>query len=303
MTATLVPFEEAVDDITVAGMRGGSGPPALLLHGTGGSWRNFRPWLDTLVPRCDAVIPDLPGFGRSPAPALAPSLAAWADLLHALAARLGVSPRLVVGLGLGASLALSYLERHRADLPELAALVLHTPPYYPGAFRPATRIALKIVTGPGVLDLIGAVFGERRAIDWYVGHFIEGPEISAQEAADLREDFRRASLPVLRGLLRDALRADFRPMLAQLPIPTLALISQRDPFVDASEVERLGILMPRATVVVQPDIAHGWTPEAIAEQNRQIGHFLDGALGTDPQRQSPSVADDTSPSMRPLGSA
>ena len=74
MGGGLEPFAETVHGAVVAGVRGGHGPTALLLHGTAGSWRNFRPWLPALQTRCLLVAPDVPGFGESPAPDLAPTL-------------------------------------------------------------------------------------------------------------------------------------------------------------------------------------------------------------------------------------
>lgn len=278
MTADLAPFAATVSGTVVRGMRGGRGPVALLLHGTAGSWRNFRPWLPTLLSRCHAVIPDLPGFGDSPVPSLKPRLATWAALLHALVAALGTPPRLLVGLGLGASLALAYLKDApaAAGATPLTGLVLHTPAFHPGAIRPAVRWGVRLATAPIILPIASGLVSRPGFRDWFVRHFTEGPGMAPDEARALREDVHRASVAVLGGLVRDMVGADFRPLLRTLPAPTLAIVSQRDPFVYAAEVERLPALMPRATVVVQPDLAHGWSPDAIAEQNRVLARFLDG---------------------------
>jgi pimeloyl-ACP methyl ester carboxylesterase len=45
--------------------RGGSGPPLVLVHGLGLSWRSWQPVLDALEDRHDVVAIDLPGFGES----------------------------------------------------------------------------------------------------------------------------------------------------------------------------------------------------------------------------------------------
>jgi pimeloyl-ACP methyl ester carboxylesterase len=107
-----------------------------------------------------------------------------------------------------------------------------------------------------------------------VRHVVQGPDVPAEDARLLGEDFRRASLPVLRGLARDVVRADFRPLLAGLPTPTLVLAGRHDRFVIPAAMERLTTLIPRAQVVLQ-DLGHGWTPEAIAEQQRLLAAFLD----------------------------
>jgi pimeloyl-ACP methyl ester carboxylesterase len=281
VTDDLAPFEARPHATLVRGMRGGAGPVALLLHGTAGSWRNFRPWLPALLPRVHVIAPDLPGFGESPAPPLRPRLRTWARLLHALVAELEAPPRVLVGLGLGASVALAYL-RVEASLPRgsapppLTHLVLHTPAYYPGAIRPAFRWGVQVLGAPPVFAAVRGLLGHPAFLDWFLRHVVEGPDVRPEDARLLREDFQRASLPVLRGLARGLARADFRPLLRVRATPTLVLVAANDPFVYAARVERLGTLMPRARVVVQRGLAHGWTADAIAEQNRLLAQFLDG---------------------------
>ena len=48
--------------------RTGEGEPLLLLHGTGGSRRHWRPVIDGLAARHDVIAVDLPGHGDSEAP-------------------------------------------------------------------------------------------------------------------------------------------------------------------------------------------------------------------------------------------
>ncbi len=275
MDAALVPFEARPAGVLVRGRRGGTGPTALLLHGTAGSWRNFRDWLPALLPRGHLVIPNLPGFGESPAPPLRPRLLTWARLVHALTAELRAPPRILVGLGLGASVAMAYLAvAGRAD-PPLTHLVLHTPPYYPGAIRPVFRHAARLLTTPPLFAVVRGLHAQPRFRDWYLRRLVEGPDVPAEAARLLREDFERTSLAVLRGLVRDQVRADFRRLLRGCRAPTLAIVAENDPFVYPAEVERLAALMPRATVVVQRHVGHGWTPEAVAEQNALLATFLD----------------------------
>jgi pimeloyl-ACP methyl ester carboxylesterase len=293
VSAGLAPFTTTPYGVTIRGMRGGAGPPALLLHGTAGSWRNFRPWLPALLPRADLVIPDLPGFGESPVPPLRPRLRTWARLLHGLVAELGAPRRILIGLGLGASVALAYLQvaadaarpsaardgpgtsRPAQPAAALTHLVLYAPAYYPGAIRPPVRRAVKLLAAAPVFAVARAVLGQPRFQAWYLDHVVQGPDVPAEDARLLREDFQRTSLPVLRGLARDVVHADFRPLLRACPIPTLAIVGDADPFVDAAAVERLTTLMPHATVAIQRHIGHGWTPDAVAEHHALLARFLD----------------------------
>jgi pimeloyl-ACP methyl ester carboxylesterase len=267
--------------VLVRGVRGGDGPPALLLHGTAGSWRNFRPWLPALLPRAHLIIPDLPGFGESPAPRLRPRLLAWARIVQALTAELQAPPRILVGLGMGASVALAYLRLLRATPPSeavsppaLTHLILYAPAYYPGAIQPPVRRAVRVLTSAPVFAVVRTVLEQPRFQAWYLDHVAQGHDVPPEDTLLLREDFQRASLPVLRGLACDMVRADFRALLHSYPTPTLALIGDHDPFVQSAAVERLPRLMPHATVLVQRGMGHGWTPAAVAQQNQALTAFL-----------------------------
>jgi pimeloyl-ACP methyl ester carboxylesterase len=223
------------------------------------------------------VIPDLPGFGESPAPAVRPRLRTWARLLHALMSELAQAPRILIGLGFGASVAMSYLEVASltgAVAPPLTHLVLHTPAYYPGAIRPAFRHGVRGLGSGPVFPLVRGILEHSRFRAWYLQHLVEGPDVAPEEAQVLREDFERASLSVLRGLARDIVRTDFRPLLRGVATPTLAIVAAEDQFVFPREVEKLAALMPHARVVVQPNIGHGWTADAVAEHHRLLAEFL-----------------------------
>ncbi|RMH22410.1 MAG: alpha/beta fold hydrolase, partial [Acidobacteria bacterium] len=63
----------------------GAGPPVLFLHGNPDSAELWRGVIDRLAGRCRCLAPDLPGFGRTPAPAdfdcSLPRLAAFVEEL------------------------------------------------------------------------------------------------------------------------------------------------------------------------------------------------------------------------------
>lgn len=47
-------------------IRRGQGPPLLLIHGLGGSWRSWWPVLGALAAEREVIAVDLPGFGETP---------------------------------------------------------------------------------------------------------------------------------------------------------------------------------------------------------------------------------------------
>jgi pimeloyl-ACP methyl ester carboxylesterase len=193
-------------------------------------------------------------------------------------ADLRTRPRIVVGLGMGATIAMAYLAAGCTELEAypLTHLVLHTPASHPAAVRPVFRLGIRLVASPLVFSVARRVLTTERFQRWYVHALVEGPDIRPEDARILREDFERANVSVLRGISLDMVSTDFRAVLRAQSTPTLLIVGENDPFVDPLEVQKLGALMPNAQVVVQSGLAHGWTSDAIANQRRWLAAFLDG---------------------------
>ncbi|WP_016698915.1 alpha/beta fold hydrolase [Actinoalloteichus spitiensis] len=119
----------------------GSGTPVLLLHGAGVSGWMWRPVLEHLGRDVTAIVPDLPGFGRTahrPYVSHQETVSELADLIRRTAPR-GVH---VVGFSLGAQLAI-LLASHHPDLVRGAVVVsAETTP----APMPGTTLALVSAT-------------------------------------------------------------------------------------------------------------------------------------------------------------
>jgi len=83
----------------------GSGPPALLLHGTGASTHSWRGVLPLLTRHFTVIAPDLPGHGFTATPPAARlSLDGMCWLIAQLIASLGVRPSLGIGHSAGAAI-------------------------------------------------------------------------------------------------------------------------------------------------------------------------------------------------------
>lgn len=94
--------------------REGSGEPLVLVHGLGSSWEIWEPVIPSLAERYDVVAVDLPGFGGSPAPDEAPSIATLTDGVEGLLDELGLGRARVVGNSMGGWVALELARRGRA---------------------------------------------------------------------------------------------------------------------------------------------------------------------------------------------
>lgn len=113
----------------------GSGPPLLLLHGTGAATHSFRDLLPILARDFHVLAPDLPGQGFSAMPhSSGLSLEGMAGLVGALCRSLGFEPALAAGHSAGAALLLGLSLRGQANPRAIVALN--------GALRPIEGVAL-----------------------------------------------------------------------------------------------------------------------------------------------------------------
>ncbi len=82
----------------------GTGPPLLLLHGTGASTHSYAGLLPRLSAHFTVIAPDLPGHAFSQAPKSALSMQGMARALGALLTEMKLSPAIGVGHSAGAAI-------------------------------------------------------------------------------------------------------------------------------------------------------------------------------------------------------
>jgi pimeloyl-ACP methyl ester carboxylesterase len=121
MTARAVHHTD--DAVEVAGLgvrylRGGGGPPAVVLHHSTGSpgWSGFH---DALAGGFDVVAPDMPGYGQSARPEWAREPRDLAILLNLWCDRMGLDRIVLVGFGMGGFVAAEMATMHQGRLSHL----------------------------------------------------------------------------------------------------------------------------------------------------------------------------------------
>lgn len=142
--------------------RMGSGPPLLLLHGTGASVHSWRSLMPLLAERHDVIALDLPRHAFTTGhDAYAMSLPAMAREVARLLEALAVSPEAIVGHSAGAAIALQLALDHAYQGPIIGLSAALRP--FPGAMAQIfPAIAKTLFVNPlvpriftGSIDLVG----------------------------------------------------------------------------------------------------------------------------------------------------
>ena len=214
-------------------VRLGEGPPLLLLHGLGMSWRAWRPVLGPLAAQHEVLAPTLPGHRGGPR-APRPVRVSWlADYLELLLDEQGIGTVHVAGNSLGGWLALELAHRGRAR-----SVTAVSPAGARRHLGDQLRLALLLgsadlaklnpALGPSAAAVLRSPRGRRAALRVLLEH---GDRLSPLEAGATLRDSRACH--VVPGLLRTG----WRDGLAELPpsdVPVRVLWGDRDrvlPFV------------------------------------------------------------------------
>lgn len=222
--------------------------PFLLLHGFGGSARNFRPQARALRNRHRVILFDARGHSRSEAPFDPDEYGprAFVDDVHRVVTEeAGTAGVILGGLSMGAGIALCYALVH----PErVRALVLagFPPPGDPSPDGWALRFA----------DAI-----ERLGLDEAGAEFVWGGERFDDAAKKLiRRGFLEHAPHALAHILRRVIAVqpaveDLAPELRKIDVPARVLVGERDR-PSRGPSERLAALLPAARLVVIAGAGH-----------------------------------------------
>ena len=244
--------------------RGHSGPAVVLLHGLGSSCRDWE-FQEVALETCYRIIAvDLPGHGNSAPPRVAVTIEDMADEVSALLAALDEEPAHVVGLSLGACVALRLGLQSPSRVRSLT-LVNPFARVQPTGPRDVARLLLRLtMLGVAPMRMVGAHVA-RGLFPW--------PEQRAlYEAAvtSLGATSRRGYASALRALAQ----FDARGQVAAIRRPTLVVAGDRDTMVPLAPKLRLAAAIPSAHIVVVPASGHATPYDQPATFNRVLLEFL-----------------------------
>ncbi|HVC82262.1 MAG TPA: alpha/beta hydrolase [Chloroflexota bacterium] len=244
----------------------GKGIPILWLQGLGADHSAWGPQLARFSSRFQCLAPDNRGAGRT-APGGPISLRGMAeDAAALLAARAGDQSAHVVGLSMGASIA---LELARLAPERVRSLVLVSAS---AAIEP--RLRELMLAWRAIYPAVSPAVFQRQANLWlFSWRFFERPNA----AAAVIRYAERSAAPVewFTAQLDAAISHDAAGGLSELSIPSLVITGEEDIMVPPRMGQALADLLPDARFVVIPQAGHSVNLEQQAPFHQAITRFLD----------------------------
>ncbi|HYB26540.1 MAG TPA: alpha/beta fold hydrolase [Solirubrobacteraceae bacterium] len=257
----------------------GSGPVLLLIHGMGGTYRNWQEVIGPLARHHTVIAPDLPGHGDSAPGAGDYSIGALADSLRDLLITLGHERVTLVGHSLGGGIAMQLAYQ----FPEiLDRLVLVSS----GGLGPEVSLVLRAAALPGADLFIGTTAGVAGRVGGAVGRglavvglrpTIDVGEVARGYASLADGDRRDAFLSTLRSVITSrGQRVDASDRLyLNSGIPVLIIWGARDPIIPVRHGERAHEAIPGSRFEVFDGVGHLPQLEAPARFVAVLEGFLE----------------------------
>ncbi|CAN5298626.1 alpha/beta fold hydrolase [soil metagenome] len=255
----------------------GSGPVALLIHGTGAATHSWRGLAPLLARHYTVIAPDLPGHGFTDTPRSASqglSLPGMAAALRALLAALGVEVSLIVAHSAGAAIASRICLDVEGGAPKNQAWQPHALIALNGAFLPLA--GLPGLLFPPVARLMAATPIASRLFAWRASDRASVERLITGTGSRLDDE----GIALYGQLVRNPVQAagalgrmahwDVRPLVRELPqlaTPLHLIVGTQDRAVPAEQARSVQLLVPRATLTRLPGLghlAHEERPEEVA---------------------------------------
>ncbi len=253
-----------VDGLRIAYERAGQGPPLILLHGILQDSRAWRRQLDALSDDFTVVAWDAPGCGRSSDPPGTFRLPEYADCLGGFIDALDLEQPHLLGLSLGAALALEFYRRR----PTCRTLVLASGYAGWAGSLPTAVVAERLDACLRDAELPPDQF----VPSWIPGLLTDTASAEmVDEAMAMMSDFHPAGYRTMACAMAEA---DLRDGLAQIEVPVLLLYGELDKRAPLHIAADLHARIPGSTLVVLPGVGHLSNVEATARFNGEVRDFL-----------------------------
>ena len=254
----------------------GDGPPVLLVHGLGGSWRNWLENILYLAKKHRVIALDLPGFGTSPLPETQLSIGTYGDFLGSFADQLDLGPdTALVGHSMGGFIsteaAIARPERFSSLVLVAAAGITYA--RFTGSRKDLAKVIVEAMM-PVAADSLKRNFGRSRLrAARFAGAFAHPGRISREMLWELGSYAVDAP-----GLVQAAYAIagyDTRDRLPEIRIPTLLVWGSRDLLVPVPAAFAYRRRIPEAELCLFDDTGHMIQMERPARFNDKVEEFID----------------------------
>ncbi|MCY9783710.1 alpha/beta fold hydrolase [Nocardiopsis sp. EMB25] len=262
------PGTASVRGIDVSYTDRGAGYPLLMIHGHPFDRTVWEPQVRALAGRGYRVItPDLRGYGHSSVVPGTTTLETFARDLAALVGHLGLGVVGIVGLSMGAQVALE-LYRLFPDGVDTLTLVATTPHAETERGRGDRQRMAERLSAEGM-----GGYADEMIVGMMSPANVRGmPEVAARVRAMMRAVPPEGAAAALRGRAR---RPDHVPLLKRVSCPTLLVAGREDPFTPPELAEAMHVLVPDSVVEIVEGAAHLPNLERPDRFNEVLRRFLE----------------------------
>ncbi len=259
-------MRQRVGDVELYYEEAGRGPPFVLLHGLGGSWRDWEYQLPHFSRRYRVIAPDLRGFGDSPRGRGAIGVRRYAADLAAFLDALGIDRCVLGGHSMGGAIVQQFALDHPQRVERLI-IANSMPSFRPRSPRHHVEFLYRLV----VMGLLGPA----RLAEISAWRTYPDPEQQALRERAITRGARNSRRNYLRALL--ALGAwSVIDRLHELQLPVLVAAAEHDYF-GHDETVKFAHALPRARLHLFKDAHHGLPSEYPEAFNAVVERFLDAA--------------------------
>ncbi len=221
--------------------RFGHGPPLILVHGFPLDHTFWNPLLPHLQEHFDCLVPDLRGFGESPATEAGYSLDDLAADLSALLSGLGLPGAFLAGHSMGGYIALAFARRFGSQLLGLGLLGSQA-----AADTPEKKAERYETIAQVKRDGVSVVLGMAEKLSANPAH-----------APLLRNIIQRQKPAGVMGALQAmAERPASSSTLSALTIPVVIVHGLKDTLIPVERAREMKAALPASLLVELPDIGH-----------------------------------------------
>lgn len=248
----------------------------VLVHGFPFSSDLWLPQIAALRDRYRVIAPDLRGFGRSEVTPGPYPMELFAADISELLDGLGIDEAVIGGLSMGGYVAFEFYRRHPDRVTAMVLADTRPDPDTPEARANREKMA----------DLARAS-GSRAVTEQLLPKLLARAtrEHKPGVVSALREMMESAKPEAIEAALRGMpLRADSRPLLAELAVPVLIMNGAEDRITPAEETREWSLRIPRAQFEIIEDAGHVSNLEQPEAFNRVLLKFLARSVrpGADP---------------------